>query len=659
MDNISKWNVRGMNKLTKQLEIKRFLHQNNVGLYGLVETKIKDQDCNRVLANFGQQWKCVTNIQHHPGGKVWLIWMEQISNVTVITMSDQQITTSINKIASGHSFLFTVVYGSNDEVGRLRLWEELKSIKDTCMGPWSNCVDFNNLLDVNERIGRPVHCLIGTCFFYVEKAVGVDRVRLNDLQLQMHRDPYNLSTLQAESIVVDEYRNLSKAHFSFLSQKAKIKEKEERIHSEPQDIEQAFLDYYITLLGSSTATNKVHIPTVRSVSMINEHHKSILLKPLSLVEIKNCIFAIPASKSLGELLKQEPEGFVQGRNIVENVLICQDLVRLYNRKAASPRCLIKIDLRKDYDTVEWTFLHQMLQALKFPNKFIKLIMTCVSSPSYSLNVNGNTFGFFHGNRGLRQGDPLSLLLFTLCMEYLSRILHIVAQQDNFRFHPMCGHIRLNHLLFADDLLMFYKGNESSIMWMLRAFSTFSATSRLCLNRDKTNIYFNGVRNDIMEDIVKLSSFRIGKLPFKYLGYESSWLLNMQIVGRSVFNVFLIGTQVGETEFDDASFSYLPNTHECNDISNENVDSEPKIVDSEPKHVNSEHKSPSSKKFRAYAKRFFDQRNKSSNYDVVGVRVYVKICRFILGFLLLVVFNGGIMWICCCCNYDVVGVRVSV
>ncbi|XP_074297715.1 uncharacterized protein LOC141628474 [Silene latifolia] len=107
------------------------------------------------------------------------------------------------------------------------------------------------------------------------------------------------------------------------------------------------------------------------------------------------------------------------------------------------------------------------------------------------------------------------------MEYLSKILNVVAQQADFTFHPMCGHIQLNHLLFADDLLLFFKGTEVSIMWMLREFATFSTSSGLCLNREKIDIYFNGVTRDVIGNIVQVSGFRRGTLPFKYLGVPIS------------------------------------------------------------------------------------------------------------------------------------------
>ncbi|XP_074299212.1 uncharacterized protein LOC141630265 [Silene latifolia] len=93
---------------------------------------------------------------HHPGGRVWIIWVPQLFSVQLIANSDQHITVEVSDLNSGDIFLYTVVYGSNSDSDRLSLWEHLNQLKDQCLKPWCICGDFNSVLDYNERLGREV-----------------------------------------------------------------------------------------------------------------------------------------------------------------------------------------------------------------------------------------------------------------------------------------------------------------------------------------------------------------------------------------------------------------------------------------------------------------------------------------------------------------------
>ncbi|XP_074293397.1 uncharacterized protein LOC141620421 [Silene latifolia] len=222
-----------------------------------------------------------------------------------------------------------------------------------------------------------------------------------------------------------------------------------------------------------------------------------------------CISKILCTRLAGvlpDIISLNQGRFIKGRSIIENILVCQDLVRLYNRQACTPRCMFKMDLMKAYDSVSWQFVEEILDAFHFPLKFSKLVLECVRSASFSLAVNGETFGFFPGKRGLRQGDPMSPLLFTLCMEYLSRIILCATEKMKFSYHPLCKQIKLTHLMFADDLLLFCKGDAASIMVLLRAYSSFSAASGLKVNAQNSNAYFNGVGSRLKEEILSVSRF---------------------------------------------------------------------------------------------------------------------------------------------------------
>ena len=223
------------------------------------------------------------------------------------------------------------------------------------------------------------------------------------------------------------------------------------------------------------------------------------------------------SSILPSLVDQAQSAFVKGRSMVDNIHLAQELLRNYNRKRVSPRWMAKVDIKKAYDTVSWSFLNGVLSCLGFPSCFVGWIMECISSPSYSLVINGALHGFFKGKRGLRQGDPLSPFLFVLCLEYFSRSIKLATDIPNFNFHPKCGKLKITHLAFADDLILFARGDVLSIKIILDCLARFGAHSGLCVNQLKSSMFTAGLRGNELEEIKSLANFPIGAMPFRYLG----------------------------------------------------------------------------------------------------------------------------------------------
>ncbi|XP_074305567.1 uncharacterized protein LOC141640785 [Silene latifolia] len=339
---------------------------------------------------------------------------------------------------------------------------------------------------IKKRLGRN-KALLGSM-----KAT--DRVRqqvLNKGQLctQVHWSTLNAPVIEAEikevilSIPIDKFPRPDDYTSAFFKDSWQIIQK---------DVCNAIKDFFHTeqILSQINATNITLIPKCDRPTSVKQFRPiaccNILYKDISKLLFNRLAKVRP------EIVGDNQGAFIRGRSIIENVLIFQDLVKLYNRKAASPRCMFKIDLQKAYDTVEWDFVEQLLHGLQFPPDFPSKVMACVRSTSFSLCLNGNCFGYFKGKRGLRQGDPISPLFFNLCMDYLTRMINYATDKWPFQYHPLCEATKLNHLMFADDLLLFYKGNIHSIMLLIKAFSSFSSASGLTMNTSKSEAYYNGV-----------------------------------------------------------------------------------------------------------------------------------------------------------------------
>ncbi|XP_074297212.1 uncharacterized protein LOC141627913 [Silene latifolia] len=618
---------------------------NNVGLFGLLETKLKSRNWLKVKNNVCDSWSICTNNSHHKGGRIWLIWQPNQYVVDVRYISDQLIHSIVFDKLRNITFFFTMVYGLNKDKERESLWDSLCLISRDIDTAWLVGGDFNSLMHLNERVGgtevtwsdiSPMRQMVDQCDLVELKSIGsfftwnnkhevgkkvyskLDRVLINgdwlaqfpecfanflpegrfdhcpcliqfqtkgnrkgvpfkyfnmwamseefqhtvvkklkllkkelkkldknnfsdienltqvtevslrEVQQKLIEDPLNKVLCDAESALAKEVLTLRKARIQFLLQKSKEKWMEEGDENSA---------YYHQSIKKRRMRNRVYqIQSQDGVSCLSIQQEHELLAPVADEEVKRAMISIPGNKARG------PDGYgsqfykdawpivgkevtIDVRNVIqtgkllkecnatiltlipkvevpESVQKCRpiaccntlykcvtkDLIKMYKRKAYSPRVMMKIDLQKAYDSVEWSFLNDMLSALKFPEPIIRILMQCVTTPSYSLSLNGDFW---------------------------------VQNQREFRFHHFCKRVKLNHLCFADDLLMFCRGDIGSVVLMLRAFLYFSQASGLQMNKGKSNIYSNGVDEGTVHQLVKASGMKRGTIPFRYLGVNIS------------------------------------------------------------------------------------------------------------------------------------------
>lgn len=155
--------------------------------------------------------------------------------------------------------------------------------------------------------------------------------------------------------------------------------------------------------------------------------------------------------------------------------------------------------------------------MNFPHKFIRWVIISIKIISYRYNVNGEYTKLLVAKRGLKQGDPLSSMIFVLVMDYLYRVLQKLKGNLNFNFHSKCEKLGIINISFADELFLFSTGDPTSISLLMQAFENFVASTGLTVNPMKCKIYYGYVESHDKDIIYGIKSFQEGALPFRCLG----------------------------------------------------------------------------------------------------------------------------------------------
>ncbi|BFG37836.1 hypothetical protein CerSpe_241100 [Prunus speciosa] len=259
------------------------------------------------------------------------------------------------------------------------------------------------------------------------------------------------------------------------------------------DVVRAVTEYFRCpgAVSKNNSTFVALIPKVREVR--NMSH----IRPISLCNVIYRIGAKVLANRLKDLLHHiispNQSAFVPGRLISDNSIVAFEMAHhLRKRRHGKKACMvIKLDMSKAYDRVEWNFLEEIMLKLGFHAQWVEMLMACVRTVTYSFLINGEPRGNLHPSRGLRQGDPISPYLFLFCTEGLTTLLNTAECRRELQGITICrGAPSVSHLFFADDSFIFARANSANCYHLRHILELYERASGQKINCGKSTVAFS-------------------------------------------------------------------------------------------------------------------------------------------------------------------------
>ena len=226
--------------------------------------------------------------------------------------------------------------------------------------------------------------------------------------------------------------------------------------------------------------------TTAVISLLHKKGERYLLKnyrPISLTNYDYKIIAFALSyrlqKVLPSLIHKNQTAYIKKRFIGDNVRTIDDIIA-YSEKYNNDGVILSLDFQKAFDTIEWNFMHKVLEKLNFGNDLISWIEILYQNANVVIKNNGYISKKIFLERGLRQGCPISSILFILCVEILA--MHI--RENNKIKGLLFEETEFKISQYADDTVLLLRDLDS-ITEALNTINIFSTVAGPLLNLDKT------------------------------------------------------------------------------------------------------------------------------------------------------------------------------
>ena len=260
---------------------------------------------------------------------------------------------------------------------------------------------------------------------------------------------------------------------------------------------------FITLVPKKSSP--VNISDFRSISLTNSGLKFItkLLADRLQEKILRCIHI-------------NQYGFIKGKSIHD--CLAWSFEYLHQCKASKNKVVIlKLDFEKAFDSIEHEAIFLMLQKLGFPKLFISWVKSILQSGTSAVLMNGVPGRNFKCRRGVRQGDPLSPLLFVLGAELLQFVINDLLQRGMIHLPISMPGTDFPVVQYADDTILVVQADSQQLSVLKQALQDFSVSTGLSINFHKSCMLPINISEEEVNVLAQEFGCLVGTFPFTYLG----------------------------------------------------------------------------------------------------------------------------------------------
>lgn len=246
-------------------------------------------------------------------------------------------------------------------------------------------------------------------------------------------------------------------------------------------------------------------------------------RPISLVhsfaKLTTKILANRLASRLDQMVSPNRSAFIKGRFIQDNFMLVQQTARFLHQQK-QPRILLKLDITKAFDSVSWSFLLEVMKKLGFGLIWCDIISGLLASSSTQVLLNGTPGEKILHRWGLRQGDPLSPMLFILVMDVLCYMVKKASEEEILQ--PLARRALQHRIsLYADDVVIFLRLSANDIGITLDLLRLFGEASGLKTNIQKSNVLPIQCIDEDKETIQEHLPCQLLEFPCKYMGVPLS------------------------------------------------------------------------------------------------------------------------------------------